>query len=242
MTGGAEAPSPGRDLVKHAGAIMRIFEAFDLVGSYRGAAELAGCDHHTVNHYAQRRDAGLAPDVGLVRARSSTTTASRWPSSSSVQRARALLMWCTGTDRTTRRAVAEAKGDYAVGRRRVSRPWIPEAGGWLQFDWRRGPSVARRVTSLLCAWLAWSRFRVVIPVWDRTLGTTIACIDQTLRRIEGAPNYVLTDNEKTVTSEHVAGVPASHPQIAAAGSHYGVQVVMCVPADLECPRAAQRPR
>lgn len=27
---------------------MEILEAFDLTGSYRAAAELAGCDHHTV--------------------------------------------------------------------------------------------------------------------------------------------------------------------------------------------------
>ena len=30
---------------------MEILEAYDLVGTYRGAAELAGCDHHTVKHY-----------------------------------------------------------------------------------------------------------------------------------------------------------------------------------------------
>ena len=40
---------------------------------------------------------------------------------------------------------------------------------------------------------------MVIPVWDRTLATLISCVDQTLRRIGGAPTYVLTDNEKTVT-------------------------------------------
>lgn len=55
-------------MLKDAGEIMNILEAFDLVGSYRGAAELAGCDHHTVKHYVQRRDAGLAPGDGLVRA------------------------------------------------------------------------------------------------------------------------------------------------------------------------------
>ena len=48
---------------------------------------------------------------------------------------------------------------------------------WLQFDWGDGPAVvggrAPRKTQLFCAWLAWSRFRVVIPVWDQTMGTLI---------------------------------------------------------------------
>ena len=42
-------------------------EAYDPVGTYRGASELAGCDHHTVKHYALRRGAGLALDTGRVR-------------------------------------------------------------------------------------------------------------------------------------------------------------------------------
>ena len=36
--------------------IMEILEAFDLTQSYRDAAELAGCDHHTVAHWIDRRD------------------------------------------------------------------------------------------------------------------------------------------------------------------------------------------
>jgi transposase len=83
-----------------------------------------------------------------------------------------------------------------------------------------GPDGAPRDTLLFCAWLAWSRFRVVLPAWDRTLPTLIACLDATLRRIGGVPVYALTDNEKTVTVEHVAGVPVRHPEIVAVGRHY----------------------
>jgi hypothetical protein len=39
----------------------------------------------------------------------------------------------------------------------------------------------------------------------------------------------LTDNEKTVTVEHVAGIPVRHPMIVAAGRRYGIQVHTCVP-------------
>ena len=62
-------------------------------------------------------------------------------------------------------------------------------------------------TQLFCAWLAWCRFRVVLALLDKTLPSVMAAIDQTLRIFGGVPTYGLTDNEKTVTSEHVAGIP-----------------------------------
>ena len=146
---------------------------------------------------------------------------------------RLLAMGFAGDERTTRRAVAEAKAAYASGHRRRYRPWVPEPGMWLQFDWGEGPRIGGRRTNLFCAWVAWSRFRVVIPTWDRTLGTLVACLDATLRRVGGAPTYLLTDNEKTVTIEHVAGVAVRHPEMVAAGRHYGAKVETCVPYDPE---------
>jgi len=103
----------------------------------------------------------------------------------------------------------------------------------LQFDWGDGPRVAGRKTYLFCAWLAWSRFRVVIPVYDQTMGTLIACLDATLRRVGGVPAYLLGDNAKTVTVEHVAGVAVRHPTVVAAGRHYGATVQSCEPFDPE---------
>jgi hypothetical protein len=76
-----------------------------------------------------------------------------------------------GSDRTVRRAVGEAKQHYRHGQHRVYRPWIPEPGMWAQWDWGEGPRIGGRRTNLFCAWLAWSRHRVVIPTWDRTLPT-----------------------------------------------------------------------
>ena len=121
----------------------------------------------------------------------------------------------------------EGQGTLAGRARRQYRPWITEPGLWLQFDWGWGPRVpgpggGTRETLLFCAWLAWSRFRVVIPVWDRKLGTLLACLDTTLRRVGGVPTYGLTDNERTVTVDHVAGVPVRHPMIVSAGRHYGI--------------------
>jgi hypothetical protein len=44
--------------VKSAEEIMEILEAFDLTGSCRDAAVLAGCSHHTVAQYVRARAEG----------------------------------------------------------------------------------------------------------------------------------------------------------------------------------------
>ena len=74
---------------------------------------------------------------------------------------------------------------------------------------------------------------MVIPTWDRTLGSLLACLDATLRALGGAPTYALTDNERTITIERIAGIGVRHPEIVAAGRHYGLEVNACVPFDPE---------
>ena len=91
--------------------------------------------------------------------------------------------------------------------------------------------IGRQETLLWCAWLAWSRFRVVIPTHDRTMPTVIACLDETLRRFGGSPTYALTDNERTVTIDRVAGIAVNHPVLVAVARHYGLQIHACAPAD-----------
>lgn len=44
--------------MKRPEAIMEILAAYDLTGSLRDAAALAGCDHHTVARYVTAREAG----------------------------------------------------------------------------------------------------------------------------------------------------------------------------------------
>lgn len=226
--------------MKSSEEIMEILEAFDLTGGLRAAAALAGCDHKTVAHYVALRDAGLAPDQRGQRPMlideflpkvEEWVDHSRGSIRADVVHAKLTAMGFTGSERTTRRAVAAAKKSWWAGHRRVFRPWVPELGLWLQFDWGDGPKIAGRRTVLFCAWLAWSRFRVVIPTWDRTLPTLLGCLDATLRRIGGAPTYALTDNEKTVTVEHIARVPIRHPDVVAAGRHYGMMIRTCMPAD-----------
>jgi hypothetical protein len=227
--------------VKRPEEIMEILEAYDLTGSCRAAAELAGCDHHTVAHYVALREAGRSPERMRAERVADPFLAkieewverSRGRVGADVCHGKLVAMGYAGSERTTRRAVAAAKRAWRAGNRRVYRPWIPEPGLWLQFDWGDGPKVAGKITQLWCAWLAWSRFRVVLPTVDKTLPTLLACLDTTLRRLGGVPTYALTDNERTVTVEHVASIAVRHPQIVAAGRHYGLTIATCVPADPE---------
>ncbi len=221
--------------------IMEILEAYDLTGSYRAAAQLAGCDHHTVARYVALRAAGGESAVAAeYRARpidpfvpkiEELVVRSNGKIRADVVHKKIKAMGFEGSGRTTRRAVARAKKRLAEGQRRVFRPWIPEPGLWLQWDWGTGPLISGRPTQLWCAWLAWSRYRVVIPVWDKTLPTVVACMDTTLRRLGGVPTYALTDNEKTVSTDHIAGIAVRNPDIVAAGRHYGLTIRTCVVAD-----------
>ena len=136
-----------------------------------------------------------------------------------------------GSERTSRRAVATVKAAYRAGRVRVHPPWITEPGMWLQYDFGDGPVVDGAKTVLFCAWLAWSKFRIVIALRDRTIPSVFAALDATFRMVGGAPTYVLTDNEKSVTIEHVARIPVRNPQIVTFARYYGVTVLTCQPRD-----------
>jgi transposase len=142
-----------------------------------------------------------------------------------------VAMGYQGSERTTRRAVAEAKRRWRQEHGRRTRPWIPEPGLWLQWDYGAGPVVTASRTVLFCAWLAWSRYRVVVPLRDKTLGTVVIGLDRTLRRFDGVPTYALTDNEKTVTVEHVCGIAVRNPTIVEVSRHYGLMIATCEPAD-----------
>lgn len=222
--------------------IMDILEAFDLTHTAHSAADLAGCDAKTVARYVAVRDAGRDPTARHRRPMKvdghrdkieELVERSAGRIRADVVHERLLALGFDGTERTTRRAVRAAKVAYRAGHRRTYRPWVTEPGMWLQFDWAKGPDVEGRPTLLFCAWLAWSRFRVVLPTWDRTMGSLLACIDATLRAIGGVPTYLLTDNERTITVDRVAGVPVRHPGMVAAGRHYGTTVLACTPFDPE---------
>jgi transposase len=220
--------------------VVEILEAYDLLGSYRAAAEAVGCDHHTVRRYVKLRAAGNPPGERAARSKpidvflpkiEELVERSNGRVRADVVHERLVAMGFEGGERTTRRMVAVVKDGYRAGHRRVFRPWVPEPGLWLQWDYGHGPTIRGRQTQLWCAWLAWSRFRVVLPIFDKTLPTVIGCLDATLRRLGGVATYALTDNEKTVTSEHIARIAVRHPEMVEVGRHYGLTIRTCVPAD-----------
>jgi hypothetical protein len=217
--------------VKSAEEIMNILEAYDLTGSLRDAAELAGCSHHTVARYVAGREQGRA--VPGAPARRPGVIGEFLPKLEElVERSRGKIradrahghitaMGYEGSERTTRRAVAQVKVAWHADRRRVHRPWIPEPGMWAQYDFGDGPLAGGVATILFCFWLAWSRFRVVLPLLDKSAPSVWAAVDVALRRAGGVPTYLLTDNEKTVTVEHVAGIPVRNAAAVEFGRHYG---------------------
>jgi hypothetical protein len=227
--------------LKSAEEIMEILEGFDLTGSYRDAAELAGCSPNTVARYVAARAAGLLvpgrgvsrPSVidGFLPKLEELVERSKGKIRADVAHRKIVAMGFTGSERTTRRAVAQLKAVWRAGRRRMHRPWVTEPGMWAQYDFGDGPRVAGVPTILFCFWLAWCRFRVVVPLLDKSQPSVFAAIDTALRRVGGVPTYLLTDNEKTVTLAHVAGVPVRNPATVALGRYYGLTVATCVPAD-----------
>jgi transposase len=220
---------------------MEILEAFDLAGSLRGAAELAGCDHKTVAHWVAAREAaggGLPlPERPRPRVDAFAEKVEEWVERSRGKiradkaHERLVAMGYMGSERTTRRAVARAKRAWRSEHGRRTRPWVTEPGLWMQWDYGDGPLIEGHRTVLFCAWLAWSRFRVVLPLWDRTMASVVMALDRTLRRFGGAPTYALTDNERTVSIDQVCGIAVRNPQIVSVGRHYGLTVASCVPAD-----------
>jgi len=222
------------------GEIMEILAAYDLTGSLRATAELTGCSHHTVARHVAARDAGKPIAEPAYRGRVTDeflpkieewVEASKGKIRADKAHDKLVALGYDGSERSTRRAVAQVRMAYRFGRVRVHRPWVTEPGMWLQYDFGDGPVIDGRKTVLFVAWLAWSRLRIVIALRDRTAPTVFAALDRTFRILGGAPTYVLTDNEKTVTVSHIAGVPVRNQQTVDFARHYGITVLTCQPAD-----------
>ena len=139
--------------MKSDGDVVEILEAFDLTGSLRDAAELAGCSPNTVARAMSAFDRAVGRSTEPIR-RSQLidphlAKIEEWVERSTgkvradVVHDKLRAFGFTGSERTTRRAVARAKRAYAAGHRRVFRPWIPEPGMWFQFDWGKGPRIGR---------------------------------------------------------------------------------------------------
>ncbi|MGP4113637.1 IS21 family transposase [Streptomyces sp. 4N509B] len=218
--------------------IIDILVAYDATESVYAAARITGCDPKTVHRYVTARNTGRLATGPSRRPRLADPYSAKieeWVDrshgliSATAAHQRLLRMGFTGSERTTRRMVAEAKDRWREGSSRARRSWTAEPGLWLEFGWSSGPVVpgpdgSPRRSVIFSAWLGWSRFRVVIPCRDQTLATLICCLDATFRTVGGAPTYVM--------SRPTAGAGNRHPLLVEAARHYGVQLQTCVPDDV----------
>lgn len=227
-------------LMKSQRTIMEILEAFDLVGTYCGAAALAGCAPNTVRRYVELRRAGDPIPKRASRARiideymgkiEELVARSQGQIQAKKVHEKLVAMGFTGSQRTTDKAVREAKQEWRACRARVHRPWIAEPGMWAQYDFGDGPMVEGVKTVLFVAWLPFSRYRFVYPLLDRKAPSVMSALDAFFRHVGGVPTYVLTDNERTVTIDQVCNLPVRNGQIVSFARWYGTTIHTCVPYD-----------
>src|SRR5215467_6206401 len=129
------AHRPGRTVTKSGREIMEILEAFDLTGCAHSAGQLAGTDRKTVARYVALREAGADPLAAQRRPRSIDSFLAKVEElvdrssgriRADVVHRKLTAMGYGGSERSTRRAVAEAKAAWQAGHRRTYRPWLPE--------------------------------------------------------------------------------------------------------------------
>src|SRR5271169_4372575 len=128
---------PEGPMTKSGREIMEIFEAFDLTGTAWSAAQLTGCDAKTVARYVAVRDAGGDPLAKTCRPRlidafmpkvEELVDRSKGKIRADVAHRKLAAMGYRGSERSTRRAVAEVKAAWQAGRRRRYRPWSRSRG------------------------------------------------------------------------------------------------------------------
>ena len=213
---------------------LDILTTYQELGSYRATATLCGTTHKTVRRVIERRskppverpprpkttDPYLALVAAKVKATDGRISAKR------------LLPLCraagyTGSARSLRRAVANAKAEHRRVRR-VYRPWQPVPGEHLVFDWGEADGI-----KVFCAVLAWSRWRFVRFAEHEDQATTLALLAECFELLGGVPGILLTDRMGCLKGGVVANVVVPAPGYVAFAAHYGFRVDFCEAGDPE---------
>jgi transposase len=213
---------------------MEIVNAYELVGSYRGAAALCGTTHKPVKRVMNRRHLAEATrrEVARNTAAVHELIAERVRASDGRITAKRLLATAraagyTGSERNFRRAVAEAKATWKR-QRRTYRPWVPAPGEHVVIDW-----VSEHGHEIFCAVLAWSRVRFVRFAKDQTRQTTLALLAECFAELGGVPAVVLSDRMACLKAGVVANVVVPHPEYVRFATFYGFKPDYCEGADPE---------
>ena len=216
---------------------MEIVNAYELLGTYRGAAALCGTTAKTVKRVLERRTRGQvgrrpAPPREPKTAIVAPLIAERVRATDGRISAKRLLVVArqegyTGSARNFRRAVAAAKASWRK-RRRTYRPWVPIPGEHLVFDW-----ATEAGWQVFCAVLAWSRYRFIRFATDQTRPTTLALLAECFEELDGVPAVLLTDRMGCLKAGTVANVVVPHPEYVQFCTRYGCRPDFCEAADPE---------
>ena len=127
---------------------------------------MRACSRPLVDPFAEKIDELVDRSRAQIRAERRTESWWRWAMRGRIAR------------RGGRSRTPNAGGGSGMGGGRGR--GILQPGLWLQWDYGDGPEVAGTRAVLFCAWLAWSRFRVVVPSRDKTLASVVIGLDRTL--------------------------------------------------------------
>jgi hypothetical protein len=216
---------------------MEIVNAYELVGTYRGAAALCGTTAKTVKRVLERRalgQVGRRPAPPRERNTSGTIEliADRVRTTDGRISAKRLLVVARkggydGSPRNFRRAVAEAKAAWKT-QRRTYRPWVPVPGEHLVFDW-----ATEAGWQVFCAVLAWSRYRFIRFATDQTRPTTLSLLAECFEELGGVPAVLLTDRMGCLRASTVANVVVPHPEYVQFCARHTCRPDFCEGADPE---------
>ena len=216
---------------------MDIISAYREVGSYRGAAVIAGTTPKTVKRVIARHEGGGgAPrrvarghnydEVAELVARRVESTAGRISAKRLLPAARAAGY--TGSARNFRRLVAAVKAAWRRDHHRPRRPAVWSPGEYLAIDW--GSEAGLHV---FCAVLAWSRVRFVRFAADERSETTLAMLAECFEVLGGVPGVVLADRMGCLKGGVVANVVVPAPEYVRFAAHYGFRPDFCEAHDPE---------
>ncbi len=215
---------------------MDIVTAYAELDSYRATAALCRTTHKTVKRVVERRRAATDPEGERRRPRPRNTEGVQTLIAERVQAtdgritAKRLLPVAqaagySGSARSVRRAVAEAKGAWRR-QRRVYRPWVPVPGEHLVID-----GGTERGLHLFCAVLPWSRYRFVRLAMDERRETTLRRLTECFEEVGGVRAVVLADRMACLRAGTVANVVVPHPDYVRLAAHYGFRPDFCAARD-----------
>ena len=196
---------------------MSIIATYQLVGTYRGTADVCGTTHKTVKRVIERAQAGRErpprpprpSNYESVRSLvAAAVTAGKGRISAKRLLPKARVAGCAGSDRNFRRLVAQEKGSYRQQQGRVRRPAVWSPGEHLVIDWGVIAGV-----HVFAAVLAWSRIRFVRFAADEQQDTTLGLLAECFEVLGGGPKVVLADRMGCLKGGVVAGRVVPSPGI-----------------------------